>query len=132
MSKTPASRNSRRRAAIASAIEAAPGPLSAGEILVRVRRQYPRLGIATVYRAVRALYRAGRISPVLLSSGETRYETAGMPHHHHFRCRKCQAVFGMDGCPVRLPRDGALPGGFLVEAHELTLVGLCPDCAPAT
>jgi Fur family ferric uptake transcriptional regulator len=37
-------------------------------------------------------------------------------------------------CPVHIPAGTVLPGGFVVEDHEMTIYGLCSECSggPAT
>jgi len=104
------------------------GPLSVPEILVRAQKVQPQLGIATVYRALKLLQEAQRIQTVILPSGETRYESADLGHHHHFQCRLCRQVFDFEACPLQLAHTG-LPDGFLVENHEITLYGLCATCS---
>jgi Fur family transcriptional regulator, ferric uptake regulator len=121
-------RQTRQRDAIYQVIEAATGPLSVPEIHDRARVLFPRLGIATVYRTVKLLQEGGRIQSVILPSGETRYEETGLGHHEHFQCRKCSQVFDIKVCPVHIPKGTELTGGFVVDDHELTIYGTCPDC----
>ena len=71
---------------------------------------------------------AAGYNPVLLD-GETLYEAVGRGHHHHFSCTRCGRVFTLHTCPVTLPSSAVYPGGFVVEAHEVTLYGQCPECA---
>jgi Fur family ferric uptake transcriptional regulator len=123
-----APRSTRQRDVIARVLDAAPGPLAVPEVLSRAQRDLPGLGIATVYRTLKLLTDQKRIHPVTLD-GETRYETAGKGHHHHFSCTRCGRVFTLHTCPVALPSGTVYPGGFIVEAHEVTLYGRCPDCA---
>jgi Fur family ferric uptake transcriptional regulator len=122
-------RDTRHRRAILETIRRAEGPLTAGAIRRRARQTHPTLGIATVYRTLRLLLEAGRIREVTLPDGRTRYESAHLGHHHHFRCRDCDHVYDLDHCPVSFPEGATLPGGFRVEDHELTLFGTCPKCA---
>jgi Fur family transcriptional regulator, ferric uptake regulator len=121
-------RQTRQRDTIVEVIRESAGPLTVQEILERAQDRVPGLGIATVYRTVKLLLEGDRIQTVILPSGETRYESAGLGHHHHFHCRRCQEVFDLESCPVHVPR-GAYEGGYLVEDHELTLYGTCPACA---
>lgn len=121
-------RSTRQRDEIARVLGAAQGPLTTAEIHERAQTALPGLGIATVYRTLKLLTEQRRIHPVLLD-GETLYEASGRGHHHHFICRGCAQVFTLHACPVQLPAGGALPGGFVVDAHEVTLYGQCPACA---
>ena len=88
----------------------------------------PRTGIATIYRTVKLLLDAGRIQSVIMPSGETRFESATLGHHHHFQCNTCGEVFDVDHCPMELQADAELPGGFVLQGHEITMYGLCPHC----
>ena len=123
-----ATRSTRQRDVIARVITEAPGPLTVQEVLEQARTDLPTLGIATVYRTLKLLTEQHRIHPVTLD-GETLYEASGRGHHHHFSCITCGRVFTLNVCPVQLPRGTVYPGGFVVEAHEVTLYGQCPQCA---
>ena len=120
-------RRTRQRAAIRSVLEAARRPLSVAEILELARRQVSGLGVATVYRAVGALLEEGFLTAVEISGEAPRYEVAGRGHHHHFRCRRCQRVFEVQGCVPEVERLS--PAGFVLEEHEILLSGLCSECA---
>jgi len=122
-------RATRQNAAIREAIAAAGRPLSPTEVLDEARRQVPALGLATVYRNLKALTDAGAIQVVTLPGEAPRYELAQHAHHHHFRCDACQRVFDVHACPGDLA--GLAPPGFSVSRHEITLYGRCSDCRPA-
>jgi Fur family ferric uptake transcriptional regulator len=125
-----AQRNTQQRQAIQRAVEAADRPLDAQEVLSLARRWLPGLGLATVYRTLKAGAEAGWLTPVELPGGATRYEPAGKGHHHHFECRSCHRVFDIAGCPGEPGQLQQLtPAGFTLEAHEVVLYGLCDQCA---
>jgi Fur family ferric uptake transcriptional regulator len=121
-------RHTRQRDVIVAVIRDASGPLTVNEILARAQERVPGLGVATVYRTLKLLHEGAKIQTVILPSGETRYESSGLGHHHHFHCRVCDEVFDMADCPVQIPNDHELGNGFRVESHELTLYGICSDC----
>ncbi len=134
-------RHSKQREAILDVIVDAQGPLLVEEIHERAQELLveethetakggkPNLGIATVYRTVNLLLEKETIRGVTLPDGQKRYESSDLGHHHHFRCRTCDKVFDLHVCPVSLPTGTTLPEGFIVDGHELTLYGACPDCA---
>jgi Fur family ferric uptake transcriptional regulator len=122
-------RATRQNTAIREAIEAAGRPLSPTEVLDEARRHVAALGLATVYRNLKALVDAGEIQVVTLPGEAPRYEPARREHHHHFRCDVCQRVFDVHQCPGDLA--GLAPPGFSVSRHEITLYGRCSDCQPA-
>jgi Fur family ferric uptake transcriptional regulator len=120
-------RKTRQRAAIKAAFESIDRPLSASEVLDSASSQVEGIGIATVYRAIRALLDEGWLSAVELPGEPPRYEVAGKAHHHHFRCNDCGRVFEVHSCLADMQRIA--PAGFLVTGHDLILFGCCPDCA---
>jgi Fur family transcriptional regulator, ferric uptake regulator len=122
-------RSTRQRSAIRAAIERAQRPLLPQEVLAAAQAEVPGLGIATVYRNLKALLDEGAIQLVSLPGENPRYETLGHGHHHHFQCTACDRVFDVHACPGDLSR--LAPAGFTVEDHELTLYGRCRDCQPA-
>jgi Fur family ferric uptake transcriptional regulator len=122
-------RQTRQRDAIFRVIEETSGPLPVEEIHQRAQKLLPRLGIATVYRALKLMLESQQIQQINMPSGETRYESAHLGHHDHFQCRLCHKVFDLQVCPLKLRAGATLPGGFVVEGHEMTLFGLCAGCS---
>jgi Fur family ferric uptake transcriptional regulator len=119
-------RSTRQRAAIREAFERAGRPLSPRQALEAARGQAGGLGIATVYRNIKALVEEGWLAPIDLPGTATVYERAGKVHHHHFHCDRCSRVFELSGC---MPGINRLAGRrFSVTRHELVLYGICGDC----
>ncbi|MCS7238502.1 MAG: transcriptional repressor [Thermoguttaceae bacterium] len=119
-------RDTRQRRAILEVLRKANGPLTPSEICRWARRRVPSLGIATVYRHLRVLTAAGLLRRVELPGGSARFEWGDIPHHHHFLCRRCTRAFCTSSCRRRLIE--AVPRGFKVESHEVTLIGICRQC----
>ncbi len=120
-------RTTQQRTAIREAFERADRPLSPAEALEVAQESVPGLGIATIYRNVKALVEENWLAEVLLPGAPSRYEVAGKHHHHHFRCRVCDRVFDVDACPPDL--RALTPSGFKLESHDITLFGRCATCA---
>ncbi len=120
-------RNTRQRTAILGSIEHAGRPLSPAEIHDIARADAPALGLATVYRNIKMLIEDGRIREVSLPGEPPRYEVAHLGHHHHFKCRLCGRVFDIAECGTDW--NAIAPAGFAVEAHDVTLFGVCAQCA---
>ena len=119
-------RSTRQRSAIRDAIADAGRPLLPQEVLDAAKNQVPGLGIATVYRNLKALALEGELRSVDLPGENPRYELVGQAHHHHFQCNACHRVFDVHACPGDLSK--LAPLGFTVEDHDLTLYGKCGDC----
>lgn len=119
-------RDTPQRRAIRRALRDAGRPLTPEEVLGVGRERVPTLGIATVYRNLKALHGEGFAAAVELPGEPTRYEVAGKPHHHHFLCRSCAQAFEVEGCPGAV--EPLVPTGFRLEGHEVVLYGVCADC----
>jgi Fur family ferric uptake transcriptional regulator len=109
--------------------------LSAQEIHERLRADGPRVGIASVYRALEGLDELGLVQRVDLGDGVSRFEPAlaGGDHHHHLVCDDCGKVEPfedpcMEAAIVRVA-DGH---GYAVAAHDVVLRGACEECRSAT
>ena len=122
-------RRTAQRAAIRKVLEEAARPLSPAEILREAQALVPRLGLTTVYRTVNSLVEERWLQPVDLPGEAARYELSGKPHHHHFHCRKCDAVYDVPGCVRGL--ETLVPHGFDAAEHAIVLYGHCPACAEA-
>ena len=130
-------RNTRQRDAVLAAIEHAGRALTPGEILALAQGQVASLNLSTIYRHINALQDEARIVKVLLPGQSARFEAAcrgddhdhhgASHHHHHFHCKGCDRVYALHACPGSMQE--LAPAGFVVSAHEITLRGLCADCA---
>ncbi|MGA2264803.1 MAG: transcriptional repressor [Phycisphaerae bacterium] len=120
-------RKTSQRRALLQAFQKAGRPLGPQEVLDLATPHARGLGIATVYRNLRALAEQGVLKAVSLPGESTaRYELGGKAHHHHFHCRVCHQVYEVEGCPGRI--EPLAPRGFVLEDHEIVLYGLCSVC----
>ncbi len=118
--------NTRQRRAIVHCLSRARGPMSPHEIHAQAAEQVQGLGIATVYRNLKLLAKEGKIRELVLPGEGSRYEPAGLEHHHHFFCRGCARVFCIQGCPGEF--SSMVPRGFILEEHDIVLYGRCDGC----
>jgi Fur family ferric uptake transcriptional regulator len=123
----PQTRQTRQQAAIREAFLGSDRPLSPQEVFDDANTRVAGIGLATVYRHLKALVEDGWLVAVELPGQPPRYELGGKRHHHHFHCRACGRLFDIPGCPGRI--GATAPRGFEVEDHEITLYGRCPECA---
>ena len=119
-------RDTGQKRAIRDVLTAAGRPLMPKEVLDEARESVPKMGIATVYRTLKALTETGWLHAVELPGESQRYERAGKGHHHHFNCNRCGRTFDLQGCPGSM--DGIIPAGFKMETHEVFVYGLCEEC----
>lgn len=119
-------RNTKQRDAIRRALTEADRPLGPQEVLEAARVHSPGLGIATVYRNLKALEEEKLLIRIELPGEAPRFEVAGKGHHHHFHCTNCGKVYDVEGCPGDLSE--LAPPGFQLKGHDLTLYGHCVSC----
>lgn len=120
-----------QRLLIASAAGARGGSFSVDALATDVSALDASVGAATVYRAVAAMLASGWIERVGERHGSALFVrcTEGGHHHHHVVCDRCGRVATAE-CPLAesaSPSDRS--GGFVITRHEVTLYGLCPECA---
>jgi Fur family transcriptional regulator, ferric uptake regulator len=104
--------------------------LSAEELYVRVKKNHPGIGYATVYRTLKLLADAGLADERRFEDGFTRYEyKSPNSHHDHLICTKCGAIIEFENERIEeLQQDVARKNRFLVQSHKLELYGLCAEC----
>ena len=102
---------------------------SAEQIYQDLRPEIPGLSLGTVYRNLKLLEELGKIRRVPVSQGVERYDAICCDHIHFLcsRCGKLQDVpsIDLDSLCGSLP----LAKGSRIEKLDLTITGLCPDCA---
>ena len=119
--------NTEQREVIVSVLEKTDRPLTREEILARGRKQLPRLGIATVNRAIREMTESFEIVGIEYPGQPRRYELPSGKEHPHFICRVCDRVFDLPAS-MQLP-PVSVPEGFVVTGGEITYSGKCAGCA---
>jgi Fur family ferric uptake transcriptional regulator len=125
-----------QRIAILEVLNDRPGKhLTAEEIYDCVRKEYPDIGLATVYRTIQLLSELNLIDKLNLDDGYVRYEIGAKNqedschHHHHLICLECGNVYAFqDDLLENLENKIQETLGFEVSDHEVKLYGLCKKC----
>jgi len=95
----------------------------------KVRRDYPAIGLVTVYRTLEMLYELGLICQVHREGNSRSYTLAPSGHHHHLVCSDCGTVADFTDCTLEeLEARLADQTGFRIDGHLLQFVGHCQDC----
>ncbi len=125
--KVAIERTTKQKRAIRTAFETEGRPLSTNEAFEAAQGLVGGLGIATVYRSIKAMLDDGWLTPIDVPGKGVLYELSGKAHHHHFSCTTCHRVYELDGCVdnVIVP----LPRGFKASGHDVTIFGRCATCA---
>jgi Fur family transcriptional regulator, ferric uptake regulator len=121
-------RQTKQKDAIRKAFTDADRPLSLEEAFEGAKQYHGSLGIATVYRNIKALVEDEWLQVVEIPGDSPRYEVAGKKHHHHFHCDDCGKLYELEGCMAQIKPQ--LPRGFRATGHEFFLYGICASCTP--
>lgn len=109
--------------------------MTAEEIYDLVRKKYPDIGLATVYRTIQLLSDLSLIDKLNLDDGFVRYEIGKEDsqdtchHHHHLICLDCGNIYAFQDDLLETLEDRIKEMlGFEVVDHEVKLFGHCSDC----
>jgi Fur family ferric uptake transcriptional regulator len=99
-------------------------------VISQVRKKYPGIGDATVYRTMRLLVEAGLAIPRDFGEGFTRYEAYDDDkNHNHLVCSGCGAIIEFVAPELdEILTKIALEHEFLVNQHRVEIFGLCKKC----
>ena len=102
---------------------------SAEMIYSDLRPEIPGLSLGTVYRNLKLLEELGKVRRVTSFEGTERYD-ALCSEHAHFLCRRCGLLHDLPIVQGDALRSAiTLEDGCTSETINLTVTGLCPDCA---
>jgi Fur family peroxide stress response transcriptional regulator len=84
--------------------------------------------MATVYNCLDALVKHHLVKQVHLDRAATRY-CPNMHDHAHFQCETCGGISDFEGASKPRQSGFKVPRGFKVTHSEVSMRGVCPDCA---
>jgi len=119
-----------QRMMVLSAIESSDSHISAEDIYVQVKAQYPHVNISTVYRTLELLKDERLVTETDFGEGRVRYHSADKGHHHHLVCRKCGKTVDLDDDALSCLKD-TLRDKYQFEADlkHLAIFGQCAECS---
>lgn len=122
-------RNTRQRAAILETLSRQVDFRSAQQIHEQMRADGETVGLATVYRNLQALSRAGRLDVLVAGDGESLYrQCEDTGHHHHLVCRECGHTVEFLAPKLEASMTAiAREHGFTEVDHTLEVFGLCEE-----
>jgi len=105
--------------------------ISPEEIWQKLKGQFDRIGLPTVYRNLEELAARGVISTVIHPNRQLYYHYCpNRNHHHHFICIACRRVEDVDICGLeKMEREVGRKIGGRVLSHVVQVNGLCRACA---
>ena len=106
------------------------GHVSTDELYELVRKKYSNLGLATVFRTLKALTDCGLARETILNDGRTRFEHIyKRPHHHHIVCVECNhTIEFLSPEWEQIQEDIVSRYRFKTLSHSIKILGICADC----
>lgn len=102
--------------------------LTADELYERVKKNMPRISLATVYRNLEILSEAGIIAKLEISGRQKRFDY-DVQEHDHIYCIECHRVdnLELDRASIEAVSWDS-DKGYSVQGYRLEVVGICSDC----
>jgi Fur family peroxide stress response transcriptional regulator len=104
------------------------GHPSAAQIYARMKRRFPTVSQATVYKTLALLKDMGQVLEIDLHEGR-HYDGNRPQPHPHLVCVKCNKIVDAE---VSLDKDSTRTleelSGYTILRHQISLFGLCSDC----
>lgn len=119
------------RRAVVETIALSRHVLTPFDVFELARRQYPRLGLVTVYRTLEKLEELELVQRVHRPSGCQAFIAAFSGHQHMLICQACGRVEFFSGDSERMDSLMSAVGeesGYQIREHWLQLFGLCSGC----
>jgi Fur family peroxide stress response transcriptional regulator len=98
---------------------------TAEQIFRSVNRSHPQASLATIYKSLDAMLRAGLVREVRLGHA-VRFESR-TERHHHFVCDRCGRVEDLDWFEMP-PLSRTVLGRRSVREFQIILRGACGEC----
>jgi len=106
--------------------------LNSQEVYELVRKKYPEIGVATVYRTLALLEEMGLIYGVDFEDGFRRYEVTKddeQHRHHHLICIECGSIQEVEEDLLGSIEERILQKNkFKVVNHRVKFYGYCEKC----
>jgi len=101
---------------------------TAQEVFLRAKSRVPDISLATVYNCLEALVTCGLVRRVQVDPAAGRF-CPNMNEHGHFYCESCGSIYDVAIRSRELDRGAILPTGFEARRYDLSLRGICSECA---
>ena len=97
---------------------------TADEIYLYLKKDYPRLSLATVYRNLNTYAQDGKIRKVSIPGDSERFDF-NLSEHEHFYCESCHQVYDVK---VNISEVINNVSPFVLSYYKLMLYGTCESC----
>jgi len=118
-----------QRLAIMRVLAESKGHPSVDEISRRLRRLFPGISQATVYRNIMLIKSLGEVYEIALAGAGSRYDGRRPYPHPHIICLECGKIMDPELESLRdMTREITAASGFEIKTFRLDFFGICPAC----
>ena len=103
------------------------GHINIEELYERVKKSYPSISLATLYKNIRLMLENKLLTEVSVNNTKTLYEIT-KEDHAHMHCEKCNEVMDIDFCFEDMYKNLGNEDGFLLKNTQVTISGICKNC----
>lgn len=102
---------------------------SVEDIWGRLRRRFPGISQATVYRTIQLTKSLGEAYEIAFAGSGSRYDGRKPHPHPHVVCLACGRIIDPELRSLgEMTREIAAASGFAITTYRLDFFGLCPNC----
>jgi len=118
-----------QRLAIIKILAVSEGHPSVEDIYEQIRRDFPTMSLATVYRNIVLLKSFGEVLELGFPDGSNRYDGNKPAPHPHVICIRCKKIVDpvLDSLD-EMKKEVALETDFTILNHRLDFFGICSSC----
>ena len=117
-----------QRVELVRLIAVSDGHPSASELYTKIKRQFPTMSQATVYKTLTLLKEIGQVLEIDLRN-DSHYDGNRPEPHPHLICMQCnQIIDGEVSLDQKSLQRLEQASGYQILRPQITLYGLCPDC----
>ena len=118
-----------QRLAIAKILSESDGHPSVENIYDRLKRDFPTMSLATVYRNILLIKSMGEVLELGFPDGSNRYDGKKPTPHPHVICIRCKKIVDPDlDIPDEIKKEVESETDFKILNHRLDFFGLCSNC----
>mgnify|MGYP005843524461 FL=1 len=109
-------------------IAASEGHPSAGQLYATIKRRFPTMSQATVYKTLALLKEINQVLEIDLH-GDSHYDGNRPEPHPHLICIRCNKIVDGDlSLDPQSLRKLEQTSGYHILRTQIAFYGLCPDC----
>ena len=118
-----------QRLAIVKILAKSEGHPSVEDIHVQIKKDFPTMSLATVYRNIVLIKSLGEVLELGFPDGSNRYDGNRPYPLPHVICIKCKKIVDPDLDSLdKMKKEVAFETNFKILNHRLDFFGICSDC----